>query len=112
MKPSAIKNDDMKQSHFHMPNQHEQAMHMRSAQDRQALQFEALCFKVFHTTEDGKDLARLIKDNLLITPMTDPSHPQAANLAMFEMGFKEAMRGLLAHGDAHQRRINEGNNGS
>ncbi len=108
----AIKNDDIKKSHFHMPNPLESVKHAKEAEDRQALEFQKLCFKIFHTTEDGKDLAERIKTQLLMTAMTDPGHPQASQLCFFEAGFKEGMRGLLAHADAHKRRINEGNNGS
>ena len=109
-KPYAVQNNKLDQSHFHMPDPYEGVQGARQKTHQQEQQFQAACFRIFHTTEDGKDLAKMIKEQLLIPAMTDPSHPQAPNLCLYEAGFKDALRGLLAHADTHKKLI-EANNG-
>lgn len=73
---------------------------------KEAIEFQRLCFEVFHMNKNGKELYSHIERKFLLQSQFAPSHPQAANLALYWEGFKEAMRGLWAQGDMHRKRIN------
>lgn len=73
---------------------------------KEAIEFQRLCFEVFHMSKDGKALYEHIEQKFLLQSLFAPSHPQAANLSLYWEGFKEALRGLWAQGNMHKKRIN------
>ena len=83
--------------------------HQRKKQkdvEREAIEFQRLCFEVFHMNADGKKLYELIKERYIIRGLFSPTHDNATSLALYYEGFKEAFRGLWNQGLVHLKRIN------
>jgi hypothetical protein len=74
--------------------------------NKETIEFQRLCFEVFHANNDGKALWEHIKERYLLRALFAPTHLKASELALYYEGFKEALRGLWAQGDIHLRRIN------
>lgn len=72
------------------------------------IEFQRLCFEIFHMSDDGKKLYEMIKEMYIIPARYAPSDPVAPTLAIYWEGFKEAMRGLWNQGKVHKDRVNNG----
>ncbi len=66
------------------------------------------CFEIFHMLKDGRELYDILLRKFIIPAKFAPSDRNAAKLALYWEGFKEAMRGLHDMGAVHAKRINEG----
>jgi len=75
---------------------------------QETIQFQRLCYEIFHMSDNGKKLYEMILKKYIIPAKFAPSHPEAANLALYWEGFKEAMRGLYDQGNVHAGRVNNG----
>lgn len=71
------------------------------------LEYERLCYECLLSTTDGQALLEQFKKRYHCMPLYTPMHPNAANLALFFEGFKEAFRGLEHAARTHQKRILE-----
>jgi hypothetical protein len=81
----------------------------REQQDKvkkELIEFQRLCFEVFHMHKDGIKLYELIKERYITRSLFAPTQPNASELALYYEGFKEALRGLWNQGRTHQMRIN------
>lgn len=75
---------------------------------KEQMEFERLCFEVFHMNAQGKQLYELIKERYLDRSLFAPTHANAPELALYYEGFKEAFRGVYTLGLKHLKRINAG----
>lgn len=85
--------------------------HQRAHQDKiraEGHELQALCYDLFHVNPEGKKLYEILKNKYIIPAQYAPTHPHAANLALYWEGFKEAIRGLYDQGMVHIKRMNEG----
>ena len=90
-----------------VPDPFEDQRKQQNEVKEEAIEFQRLCFEVFHMNNDGKALYEHIEKKFLLRALFAPSHPQSQNLALYWEGFKEALRGLWAQGNMHRRRIND-----
>lgn len=89
-----------------VPNPFEEVQTSQNAASREALEFQKLCWTVFHVEPSGKRLMELLKERYLLRPLFSPDHPQGQNQAMFWEGFREAIRSFHNYGLQHQLYIN------
>jgi hypothetical protein len=89
-----------------IPDPYEEQRAKQDKLNKEAIEFQRLCFEVFHMNKDGKALWELIKERYLLRALFAPTHLKSSELALYYEGFKEALRGLWAQGDIHLRRIN------
>jgi hypothetical protein len=80
----------------------------QEAAKQEAIQFQRLCYEIFHMSDNGKKLYDMILKKYIIPAKFAPSHPNADHLALYWEGFKEAMRGLWDQGNVHATRVNNG----
>lgn len=71
-------------------------------------EMEALCYRIFLKSEDGRKLYSHIIEQFLVPSLFDPTKPHAPELGMYFEGFKEAFRGLIKMAYIHERRENHG----
>ncbi len=74
--------------------------------EKEAIEFQRLCFETFHMNKDGLALYEIIKERYLFRALFAPTMPNPSELSLYYEGFKEALRGLWTQGDIHRRRIN------
>lgn len=70
------------------------------------MEFQRLCWELFHQDLRGKKFIELLKERYLMRPLFTPDHPQGSNQAMFWEGFREAVRSFYNYGLQHQQYIN------
>lgn len=70
------------------------------------LEFQRLCYEVFHVEPKGVQLMEFLKERYLLRPLYLPDHPAASNQAMFWEGFREAVRSFHNFGLRHIQYIN------
>ena len=88
-------------------NGHELGIEDKFKQSNDDLEYERLCYEAFMANTDGQALLEQFKKRYHCMPLFTPMHPNAANLALFFEGFKEAFRGLEHAARTHQLRILE-----
>lgn len=69
-----------------------------------SVEFDRLCHAVFSTT-DGILLMEYLNKHVLNRTFVNPTHPQAANIAIYYAGFEEAFRIMQRSVDSHAARI-------
>lgn len=72
----------------------------------ESIEFQRLCFTVFHQSEDGKKLYEMLKAQYLLQAKWSPTDPTAATQAIYWEGFRECIRGLYNMGLIHLKRVN------
>ena len=83
---------------------------MHEEASKMQLEFQRLCWELFHVNPQGKRFMEILKERYLMQPLFKPTDPQCKELALFWEGFKEAIRGFNNFGLQHQQYVNGVNN--
>ncbi|HWY34771.1 MAG TPA: hypothetical protein VNX68_08995 [Nitrosopumilaceae archaeon] len=73
--------------------------------DEEEIEFQRLCYEIFHMNADGIKLFEMIKKRYLLQALWSPTDKAAPTLSLWFGGFKEALNGLWLMGNIHARRI-------
>jgi hypothetical protein len=87
-------------------NPFENVKHAQDEMVKAQMEFQRLCYEVFHVEPNGKKLMELLKERYLLRPLYTPDHPQAVTQSMFWEGFREAIRSFHNYGLQHIQYIN------
>ena len=74
----------------------------------EVIEFDKLCYQVFHEYEPGRKLLEYCKNRYLIHAMADRSKHTYGMDVIWAEGFKDVFRLFMSHVMSHEQRIQAG----
>lgn len=90
------------------PQMQAQAKAMQDAKlaaDKLELEYQRLCYEIFHMNPDGKKLHEMNLNHYIVPRRSDPTATNAEQMNFYWEGFKDALRGQYNLGLVHKQRI-------